>query len=172
VVGSVDPGHVREARTFPAKLPRLPRGARYVLVDMGYDSNDMGELAEYDPQGRRTGRRLVGPQQRRHNRYSGRKRVWRETRRRRRRETRAERLRFYRTRFGRSLYRRRGRTVEPFFGRFKGLFELDEHVGHTGLGNNQTQVLAALVLYQIPLSTIGSRVMMTRSSNGYLNCSE
>jgi hypothetical protein len=152
MLGSVDPGHIREARTFPAKVPRLPGRTRYVVVDMGYDSNDLGEAVESDAAGRRTGRRLVGPQQARHNRYGGRKRVWRETHRRRlRREHRAERLRFYRTRFGRSLYRRRGRTVEPFFGHIKEVFGLEDHVWHAGLGNNRTQVLAALVLYQLLL---------------------
>jgi len=152
MLGSVDPGHVREARTFPAKVPRLPRRARYILVDMGYDSNDLGEAVEFDADGRRTGRRLVGPQQARHNRYGGRKRAWRQThRRRRRREHRVERLRFYRTKFGRSLYRRRGRTVEPFFGHVKEVFELTEHVWHAGLENTRTQVLAALVLYQFLL---------------------
>ena len=152
LLGSVDPGHVREARTFPPKVPRLPGRTRYVLVDMGYDSNDLGEAVEYAAAGRPTGRRLVGPQQRRHNRYGGRKRAWRETRRRRlRRGHRAERRRFYGTKFGRSLYKRRGQTVEPFFGWFKGLFGLDEHVWHAGLGNNRTQVLAALALYQILL---------------------
>ncbi|WP_145270343.1 hypothetical protein [Tautonia plasticadhaerens] len=44
---------------------------------------------------------------------------------------------------------RRGKTVEPFSGRFPALFVLDEHVWHAGLGNNFTQVLAALLLYQI-----------------------
>jgi hypothetical protein len=153
VLASVDPGHVREARTFPAKVPRLPGGTRYVLVDMGYDSNDLAEAVAYDAAGRPTGRRLVGPQQARHNRYGGRKREWRETRRRKlRRAHRAERRRFYESKFGRSLYKRRGKTVEPFFGRFKELFGLTEHVGHLGLGNTRTQVLAALALYQILLA--------------------
>jgi hypothetical protein len=140
------------AKSFAPKVPRLPRRTRYVLVDMGYDSNDLGEAVEYDPGGRPTGRRLVGPQQRRHNRYGGRTRAWRETRRRHsRRGHREERRRFYGTRFGRSLYRRRGASVEPFFGHLKGLFGLDEHVWHAGLGNTRMQVLAALVLYQILL---------------------
>jgi hypothetical protein len=152
MLGTVEPGHVREAETFPAKVPRLPRRTRYVLVDMGYDSNDLGEAVESGDDGRRAGRRLVGPQQRRHNRYGGRKRAGREThRRRRRREHRAQRRQFYGTKFGRRLYKRRGKTVEPFFGHFKELFDLDEHVWHAGLGNNRTQVLAALVLYQILL---------------------
>lgn len=152
MLGSLDPGHVREARTFPAKVPRLPGRTRYVLVDMGYDSNDLGELVEYDADGRRTGRRLVGPQQARHNRYGGRKRPWRETRRRkRRREHREQRRRFAQGRFGKALYKRRGQTVEPFFGRFKEVFGLDGQVWHAGLGNNRTMILAALLLYQILL---------------------
>jgi Transposase DDE domain len=125
LAASFDPGHVREARTFPGKPRRLPGGTRYVLVDMGYDSNDLAEEVEYDATGLGTGRRLVGPHQRRHNRYGGRKRAWRETRRRKLlRAHREERRRFYGTKFGRSLYKRRGQTVEPFFGRFKDLFGL------------------------------------------------
>jgi hypothetical protein len=152
LAGSLDPAHVREPRTLPAKLPRLPGPTRYVLADMGYDSNDLGEAVEHDARGRRTGRRLVGPQQARHNRYGGRKRAWRQTRRRAlRRAHRGERRRFYETGFGRSLYRRRGKTVEPFFGHFEDLFGLDERAWHAGLSNNRTQLLAALVLYQILL---------------------
>jgi hypothetical protein len=152
LAGSLDPAQVREAKTFPAKLPRLPSQVRYLLTDMGYDSNDLGDAVEYDREGRRTGRRLVGPQQVRHNRFGGRTKAWREThRRRRRREHREERRRFYQGKFGRALYKRRGKTVEPFFGHLKELFGLKEHVWHAGLGNNRTQVLAALVLYQILL---------------------
>jgi Transposase DDE domain len=153
LAGSLDSAHLREAKTFAAKAARLSARTRYVLVDMGYDSNDLGEAVERDDAGRETGRRLVGPQQSRHNRYGGRKQVWRETHRRRSlRAHRAERRRFYEGRLGRSLYKRRGKTVEPFFGRLKGLFGLTEHVWHSGLGNNRTQVMAALVLYQILLA--------------------
>lgn len=152
LAGSLETASVREPRTLPAKLPKLPGPARYLVVDMGYDSDDLGEAVEYDGEGRRTGRRLVGPQQRRHNRYGGRKRRWRESRRRRaRREHREGRRRSYEGRAGRSLYRRRGRTVEPFFGRIKGLFGLEEHARHKGLANNRTHLMAALVLYQILL---------------------
>lgn len=152
LVGSVDPAHAREATTFPGKPRRLPARTRYVLVDMGYDSNALGEEVGYGGDGRPTGRRLVGPQQVRHNRYGGRKKGWRETHRRTLlRAHRAEQRRFYESAFGRSLYKRRGKTVEPFFGRFKELFGLTEHVWHAGLGNNRTQVLAALVLYRILL---------------------
>ena len=134
-----------------ARATLRPGRTRYVLVDMGYDSNELGEAVGYGPGGRATGRRLVGPQQRRHNRSGGRKRAWQRPPSSACRGHREERRRFYGTRLGRSLYRRRGQTVEPFFGRFKGLFGLEEHVRHAGLGNNRTQVLAALVLYQILL---------------------
>ena len=51
-----------------------------------------------------------------------------------------------------SLYRRRGKTVEPFFGHVKEVFGWAEHLWHAGLGNNRTLVLAALLLlYQILL---------------------
>jgi hypothetical protein len=153
MLGSLDPAHVREAKTFPAKVAALPGGTRYVLVDMGYDSNDLGEALEYDAGGRRTGRRLVGPQQQRHRRYGPGPRVaHRESRRRAaRRAHREQRRRFSEGAFGRSLYRRRGKTVEPFFGHFKEVFGLGDHVWHSGLANNRTMVVAALLLYQILL---------------------
>ena len=53
-----------------------------MLVDLGYGSNTFGEEVDYGTDRRPTGRRLVGPQHARHNRYSGRKKQWRETRRR------------------------------------------------------------------------------------------
>ncbi|HEU5118896.1 MAG TPA: transposase [Isosphaeraceae bacterium] len=152
VSGSLDSARVREAKTFPAKIPKLPSQTRYVLVDMGYDSNELGDAVEFSDQGRPTGRHLVGPQQQRHNCHGDRKRIWRETHQRRlRRARRVKRRQFYERRFGKALYKRRSKTVEPFFARFKELFDLRDHVRHTGLENNRTQILALLVLYQILL---------------------
>lgn len=151
--GSLDPAHVHETTTFPAKIAGLPSQARYVLVDSGYDSNELAEAVEYDEAGRRTGRRWVGAQQVRHNARRPGKRAWRETRRRReRRERREERRRFVESRWGRRLYKRRGKTVEPFFGRFKELFGFQEHVWHQGWANNQTLLLGSLLLYQLLLA--------------------
>jgi hypothetical protein len=150
---SADPAHVREAVTFPAKVPGLPGRTRYVTVDMGYDSNDLAEAVELDAAGRRTGRRLVGPQQVRPHARRPAKQRWRETRRRRaRREHREERRRFYGSRFGRALYKRRGKTVEPFFGHVKALFGREGHVWHPGLGNVRAQVVGAVLLDQILLA--------------------
>ena len=152
VSGSLDSARVREAKTFPAKIPRLPPRTRYVLVDMGYDSNELGDAVEFSVQGKPTGRHLIGPQQMRHNCYGGRKRIWRETHQSRlRRARRVKRRQFSERRFGKALYKRRSKTVEPFFARFKELFDLKDHVRHTGLENNRTQILAVLVLYQILL---------------------
>jgi hypothetical protein len=39
--------------------------------------------------------------------------------------------------------------VEPFNQWFKALFEMDQRVWHRGLGNNQTQILAAIFAYQL-----------------------
>ena len=145
-------GARREARTFPDKPPRLPAGVRYVLVDMGYDSNDLGEALEYDDAGRRTGRRLVGPQQVRHNRYGPREEGVagdpRPAAAARAPRGAAAVLRGAGS--GGRLYKRRGKTVEPFFGRFKALFGLEEHVWHAGLDNNRTQVICDLCRYQCP----------------------
>jgi hypothetical protein len=153
LAGSLETACRREAKTFPAKLTPLPASTRYIVVDKGYDSDDLGELVEYDAAGRPTGRRLVGPQQVRHNARRRPKKPWRRTRRRALRHAHRERRRrFSEGRYGRSLSRRRGKTVEPFFGRIKELFGLGDHVWHSGSGNNRTMVLAALVLYQILLA--------------------
>jgi hypothetical protein len=42
------------------------------------------------------------------------------------------------------LYRRRGKTVEPFFERFKALVDLGARTCHHGLDNNRTMILAAI----------------------------
>ena len=39
--------------------------------------------------------------------------------------------------------------MEPFNQWFKHLFELEERAWHRGLGNNRTQLLAALFCYQL-----------------------
>jgi hypothetical protein len=152
LLGSVDPAPRREARTFPEKIARLPEATRYVLADIGYDSDALGEAIEWDAEGRRTGRRFVCPQQVRHNARRPAKRVWRETRRRKRKRwRRRRRRRFVESPGGRALYRRRGKTVEPFFDWLKALFDFGDRVWHRGLDNNRTMILAALLTYQLLL---------------------
>lgn len=152
LLGSVDPAKQREPRTFPEKIAGLPASTRYVLADTGYDSDAVGEAIEWDGQGRRTGRRFVCPQQKRHNARRSTKKLWRETKRRQQKRWRRDRRgRFFKSRGGRALYRRRGKTVEPFFNWFKTLFDVNTQVWHHGLENNRTMILAALLAYQILL---------------------
>lgn len=66
-----------------------------------------------------------------------------------RQRRRHRRIAFSSTSRGRSLLRRRGRTVEPFIDWFKRLFELEDRVWHRGLGNNRTQLLTTLFAYQL-----------------------
>jgi hypothetical protein len=147
LLASVDTASAKETQTFAEKIDDLPEETDHVLADTGYDSNDVGECVELDETGRRTGRRFVCPENRR-----GSKRcrgssppVPRDERHRRR----LVRLRYFKSRKGRRLYARRGKTVEPFNDWFKGLFELDHRVWHRGLENNRTQILAALFVYQL-----------------------
>ena len=77
----------------------------------------------------------------------------RETRERRRhRRLRAARQRYFESPAGRRLYARRKVRSEPFNAYLKALFELQEHVWLWGLGNNRTQLLAAVLAYQILLT--------------------
>jgi hypothetical protein len=147
VLASVDQAHVREHRTFEPKISQLPRQTRYVLLDMGYDSNALAEAVEWDASGRRTGRfYLCPPAPPKRSSH----REWRATHERlfhrRLRDARRSRLKQHRFR---RLYARRGKSVEPFNDHFKGLFELHHQVWHRGLDNNRTQLLAAIFCYQL-----------------------
>lgn len=149
LMGSLEPANWRENRTFPDKIRCLPKETRYVLADAGYDSNFHGDEIERDACGRKTGCRFLCPLQDRHNVGTA-KKQWRETRKRKlARERREMRRTYMKTKQGQRLYARRAKTVEPFNAWFKSLFELDDHAWHYGLDNNQTQVLAALFVYQL-----------------------
>ncbi len=128
-------------------MANLPDDTHYVLLDSGYDSNEVAEQVEYDDQDRRTGCRFLCPENRRGSkRRRGAKAPPPRDEHHRRR---LERRKFLKSRKGRRLYARRGQTVEPFNDWFKGLFELDHHVWHRGLDNNRTQLLAAVFAYQL-----------------------
>ena len=146
LLASVQPANKRESVTFGPKIDRLPRQARYVLADGAYDCNVYGDRIEYDDRWRLTGCRFVCPPRKRAQPGSTPKKNRRAARARRNR-----RISFYDSKRGRRLAARRGRSVEPFNEWFKSLFELDGRVWHRGLGNNQTQILAALLGYQLLL---------------------
>lgn len=140
---------VREMKTVQEKIRRLPNQTRHVLADSGYDSNDIGEAIECNGDGQPTGRRFLCRQVK--QRRTAQKN-WRETAcRRTRRQRREARARYFQTDLAKRLYRRRGKSVEPFMQWFKSLFHLHESVWHRGLNNNQTQIAAATFCYQLLL---------------------
>jgi hypothetical protein len=149
LLADVETAKVRELRTFLEKIPALPPETKEVLADSGYDSNEIGEQIEWSADGQRTGRRFLCRQIRQRRQ---RQRAWRETLARRlHRQRREARARHFKTAPAKRLYRRRGKTVEPFHQWFKNLFQLNERVWHQGLDNNRTQMLAALFCYQLLL---------------------
>lgn len=142
---------VSEHVTFGPKIESLPQETQNVLADSGYDNNAYGDKIEYDDDGRRTGCRFICPQ-------NPRGRGKRSTKRRRKHtptptdttgQRRRTRVALYESKKGSRLYALRGQKVEPFNDWFKSLFELDNRVWHRGLGNNQTQLLAAIFCYQL-----------------------
>jgi hypothetical protein len=147
LLASVDQAHVREHRTFQRKISELPAQTRFVLLDMGYDSNALAEAVEWTSAGRRTGKFYLCPPAPAKRASS---RTWRETRERsfHRRLREARRARLRQRRF-RRLYARRGKTIEPFNDHFKRLFEVHDQVWHRGLDNNRTQLLAGIFCYQL-----------------------
>jgi hypothetical protein len=147
---SVSAANASEHHTFMPKIADLPAQTQFVVADAGYDSNAHGEAVEYHADGRRTGKRFICPMQRRGNKtcVSLKRRRGRREKSRSRRSTRE---RFYQSRRGRSLYRQRGKTVEPFNDWFKGRFDLGMCAWHRGLANNMTQLTAAIFVYQLLL---------------------
>ena len=144
LLASVDVASANEHKTFADKVGRLSASTRNVLADRGYDNNDAADAVELDARERPNGRRFVCPTAR--GFVSG---VPERGRRERQRQRRVERHAFCESPRGQSLYRRRGRTIEPFNGTFKATFELSEHVWHRGLDNNRTQVLTAIFCHQL-----------------------
>jgi hypothetical protein len=146
LLASAATANVKETQTFDPKIDDLPVSTKNVFADSGFDSNYIGERIEYGKDGKRTGRHFLCAENKRGLKAPCQKAVEPrdETHRRR-----LERRKFYRSRRGRAMYRRRGQTVEPFNEWFKSLFELQDRVWHRGLKNNQTQLLAALFAYQL-----------------------
>jgi hypothetical protein len=148
LLASADRANCSEHRSGITKVPDLPRGVRNALVDCGYDDNEFAEAIEYTPDGKRTGRRLLCPLQSR----GGRPQVGKTVRKGRRellRRHRLQRARFMKSRYAKRLFARRSKTIEPFNQWFKHLFELEQHVWHRGLKNNQTMLMASLFTYQL-----------------------
>jgi Transposase DDE domain len=145
LLASAGTASAKETTTFDAKIDNLPATTKNVVADSGYDSNHVAERIEYSADDRRTGRRFLGPENKRGSKdKSGRQPVEPRNESHRRRLARRQ---FYRSRRGKAIYRRRGQTVEPFNEWFKALFELEDRAWHRGLENNQTQLLAALFAY-------------------------
>jgi len=150
LLASADTASAREHRTFDKKIEHLPEEARHVLADSGYDKNEHADRVEYDSRGRRTGRRFICTPNPRNSKKRGRgARSQNQAIPRSCPPRRACRIAFYRSRRGQRLYARRRKTVEPFNDWFKCLFELEQEVWHRGLGNNRTQLLAAIFDYQL-----------------------
>ena len=147
LLASVDTANVSEHVTFARKIDALPKRARYVLADGGYDKNEHGERVEA---GRPGGRHFICPPGPMFNPNppSGYRLNRREQH---SRTLRVRRAAYFKSPAGRRLYARRATTVEPFNEWFKRLFGLSEHVWHRGLDNNKTLVMAAIFGYQLLL---------------------
>ena len=150
LLASAGPASWQPPRTFPDKIRQLPKSTRYVLADAGYDGNDLADAVEFDSRGRRTGRRLLCPHQQRRT-GTATKQHKENKQRKARRLRRQERFEFFQRPFAKNLIRRRGICVEPFNDWLKTKFDLHKRVWHRGLGNNRTQLLAAIFGYQLLL---------------------
>lgn len=145
LIASATTANISEKTSFGSKIDAIPAQTRYVLADGGYNKNEFGERVEERSGGRC---QFVCPPGRmfQDDPPSGYRLTRQEQRSRQRRMQRAS---FYSSRRGKTLYNRRGVTVEPFNDWFKRLFDLGNHVWHRGLPNNQTQLLGCLFAYQL-----------------------
>jgi hypothetical protein len=146
---SVGTGSAAEVRTFAEKIDDLPPKVKRVSADKGYDANELGERIEFDSRGRRTGRRFLCPENPRNNKRKKTKPGGADAARAHSRHLRAARKKYLESPTGQRLYRQRSKTVEPFNSWFKSQFELESRAWHRGLANNQTQMLAAMFVYQL-----------------------
>jgi hypothetical protein len=151
LLASAAPASWQPNRTFPSKVQHLHPETRYILGDSGYDSNDLSDEIELTPTGGRTGRRLLCHQYRRGRPCDPARKHKENKRRKRRRLLREERRRFFERPFAQRLIRRRGVRIEPFNDWLKSRFDLHHRVWHRGLDNNRTQLLAAILTYQLLL---------------------
>ena len=146
LLASASTASAKETQTFDVQIDDLPEETENVSADSGYDSNHLAERIEWTAEGKRTGRRFLCPENKRGTKRKPSQTVQPRDESHRRR---LARRKFYESRRGKKIYRRRGQTVEPFNEWFKSLFELDHRVWHRGLENNQTQLLAAVFAYQL-----------------------
>lgn len=149
LLASANRASEREPRTAPAKLRQLPVSTCHVMADSAYDTNDCTEAVEGSP--RQKHRRFVCPVYRRGRKARGPVSTPRRGTRLGWVKRRQERDAFVKTMRGKRLLMLRSTSVEPFNARLKSLFELEDSVWHRGLGNNQTQLLAAIACYQLLL---------------------
>jgi hypothetical protein len=148
LLASADAASASECRSFLNKAPLLPEVTENVLADAGYDSNACQEAVEYDADGKATSRRFICPLQSRGNKPAV-GQVPHRGQREQRRQRRKQRQQLLDSPEGRNIYRLRGQTVEPFNEWFKNSFQLSDRAWHRGLANNQTQLLAAIFIYQL-----------------------
>lgn len=148
LLASVGTASAAEVRTFAEKIARLHPDVRKVSADSGYDANHLGERIEFDERGRPSRRHFLCPQNPR-NTANRKLKPCVSPSEARHRKLRQDRKCYLKSARGQRAYKRRSRTVEPFNSWLKSLFELDTHVWHRGLANNQTQILAAIFAYQL-----------------------
>jgi hypothetical protein len=139
LLASGDTASASECATFGSEIGLLPDGTAYVTADSASDADDVRKAVAERPDGRRTGRRFVCPEPPRNG--TGQQPGPAPRRRARRRQ-------FLAGRRGRTISRRRARTVAPFHEWLARAFARGG-VWHRRLDNNRTQVLAAIFASQV-----------------------
>ena len=170
LLASAGTASVKETQTFDAKIDELPEETKHVTADSGYDSNHLGERIEGTAGGKRTGRRFLCPENKRGSKPKSRRKAVQprdESHRRR-----LARRKFYKSRRGRAIYRRRSQTVEPFNEWFKSLLELDLVFGIADWKTIKPSCWRRCSRTSYSFATTTAVVEKTARSGGSLICSE
>ena len=117
LLASASTASAKETKTFASKIQWLSEATKFVSADSGYDSNAIGEQIEWNQEARRSGRRFLCAENKRgkKGKSNSAKVIPRDESHKRR----LQRRKYYASRRGRSVYRQRSKTVEPFNEWFK-----------------------------------------------------
>jgi len=120
------PANVPDGKVYGTLFPLLPKATRFVAADAGYDDKNLRRMSEGG------GKRLVSPIRNYKNSS------W----------EREEEGRFFLSREGQSIFKKRATTIEPFFGQIKDIFSLEAKLPMKGLNRVRSLVLTCIFTFQ------------------------
>jgi len=120
------PANVPDGKMYGTLFSFLPQATRFVAADAGYDDKSLRRISE------RGRKRLISPLRNYKNPSSERK----------------EEAKFFFSKKGQAIYKKRATTIEPFFGQIKDIFSLEGKLPMKGLNRARNLVLTCIFTFQ------------------------